>query len=179
MTHEEVIIWSWWITFIILTLCLRVCCRSPIIPARPSYSAELMSLSYSGSLPRLGKSKLKRRFPPHFPRSSFKSTMFRSSGTSGSAPDLTSEFRPGPGGGASPVTEVWTNPAHEPGSNRSVPLLVSYSLSLCLLLCQFHPVQSHRYFSLCSANFWTWILNFSFQLDNKMCPVFFPHNLVF
>ena len=30
----------------------RVCCRSPIIPARPSYSAELMSLSYSGSLPR-------------------------------------------------------------------------------------------------------------------------------
>ena len=31
---------------------LRVCCRSPIIPARPSYSAELMSLSYSGSLPR-------------------------------------------------------------------------------------------------------------------------------
>ncbi|XP_023345915.1 kinesin-like protein KIF12 [Eurytemora carolleeae] len=29
-----------------------VCCRSPIIPARPSYSAELMSLSYSGSLPR-------------------------------------------------------------------------------------------------------------------------------
>jgi len=65
-----------------------VCCRSPIIPARPSYSAELMSLSYSGSLPR-------------------------SSGTSGSAPDLTSEYRPGPGGGTSPVTEVWTNPAHE------------------------------------------------------------------
>ena len=32
----------------------RVCCRSPIIPARPSYSAELMSLSYSGSLPRSG-----------------------------------------------------------------------------------------------------------------------------
>merc|ERR1712012_612202 len=62
-----------------------VCCRSPIIPARPSYSAELMSLSYSGSLPR-------------------------SSGTSGSAPDLTSEMR---GGGSSPVTEVWTNPAHE------------------------------------------------------------------
>ena len=31
---------------------VRVCCRSPIIPARPSYSAELMSLSYSGSLPR-------------------------------------------------------------------------------------------------------------------------------
>ena len=37
----------------------------------------------------------------------------RSSGTSGSAPDLTSEYRPGPGGGTSPVTEVWTNPAHE------------------------------------------------------------------
>ena len=34
----------------------RVCCRSPIIPARPSYSAELMSLSYSGSLPRSGLS---------------------------------------------------------------------------------------------------------------------------
>merc|ERR1719347_2255519 len=45
-----------------------VCCRSPKIPARPSYSAELMSLSYSGSLPR-------------------------SSGTSGSAPDLTQEYR--------------------------------------------------------------------------------------
>lgn len=72
-----------------------VCCRSPIIPARPSYSAELMSLSYSGSLPR-------------------------SSGTSGSAPDLTSEFRPGPGGGASPVTEVWTNPAHENEDNAVV-----------------------------------------------------------
>jgi len=57
-----------------------VCCRSPIIPARPSYSAELMSLSYSGSLPR---------------------------SSSGSAPDLTSEYRQA--GGSSPA-EVWTNP---------------------------------------------------------------------
>ena len=40
-------------------------------------------------------------------------TCVRSSGTSGSAPDLTSEYRPGPGGGTSPVTEVWTNPAHQ------------------------------------------------------------------
>jgi len=63
-----------------------VCCRSPIIPARPSYSAELMSLSYSGSLPR-------------------------SSGTSGSAPDLTSEYRHA--GGSSPVTEMWTNPMND------------------------------------------------------------------
>ena len=68
----------------ILTLTLtRVCCRSPIIPARPSYSAELMSLSYSGSLPR-------------------------SSGTSGSAPDLA--------GASSPVgqhPDVWVNPMND------------------------------------------------------------------
>ena len=49
-----------------------------------------------------------------------KTSIFRSSGTSGSAPDLTSEFRPGPGGGASPVTEVWTNPAHENEDNAVV-----------------------------------------------------------
>jgi len=67
-----------------------VCCRSPIIPARPSYSAELMSLSYSGSLPR-------------------------SSGTSGSAPDLTSEYRHA--GGSSPVTDLWTNPLHDGTAN--------------------------------------------------------------
>jgi len=78
-----------------------VCCRSPIIPARPSYSAELMSLSYNGSLPR----------------------------SSGSAPDLTAaEFQAGssplhqPGGpGSSPQHragsgashDLWTNPMHD------------------------------------------------------------------
>ncbi|XP_059092031.1 kinesin-like protein KIF3A isoform X4 [Tigriopus californicus] len=40
-----------------------VCCRSPIVPVRPTYSAELLTASYNGSLPR-------------------------SSGHSGSAPDL-------------------------------------------------------------------------------------------
>ena len=53
-----------------------------------------MSLSYSGSLPR-------------------------SSGTSGSAPDLTSEYRHA--GGSSPVTELWTNPLHD----GTVPSTVS------------------------------------------------------
>ena len=78
---------------IILRQFFRVCCRSPIIPARPSYSAELMSLSYSGSLPR-------------------------SSGTSGSAPDLTSEYRHA--GGSSPVTDLWTNPLHDGTANGTV-----------------------------------------------------------
>ena len=70
----------------------RVCCRSPIIPARPSYSAELMSLSYSGSLPR-------------------------SSGTSGSAPDLSSA----PEGGApsTPVTDIWRNPLAQQSSTTA------------------------------------------------------------
>eukprot|EP00090_Calanus_glacialis_P003341 TRINITY_DN12478_c0_g1_i1.p1 TRINITY_DN12478_c0_g1~~TRINITY_DN12478_c0_g1_i1.p1 ORF type:complete len:672 (-),score=126.88 TRINITY_DN12478_c0_g1_i1:947-2962(-) len=77
-----------------------VCCRSPIIPARPSYSAELMSLSYSGSLPR-------------------------SSGTSGSAPDLTSEYRHA--GGSSPVTDLWTNPLHEGTANGTVSRVALYS----------------------------------------------------
>ena len=43
--------------------------------------------------------------------------LVRSSGTSGSAPDLTSEMRAG--GGSSPVTEVWTNPAHEEDGSGS------------------------------------------------------------
>jgi hypothetical protein len=71
----------------------RVCCRSPIIPARPSYSAELMSLSYSGSLPR-------------------------SSGTSGSAPDLSSVPDHAL---ASPLTDVWTNPLN--GTVRKINLI--------------------------------------------------------
>ena len=45
----------------------------------------------------------------------------RSSGTSGSAPDLTSEMRAG--GGSSPVTEVWTNPAHEEDGSGSAGLV--------------------------------------------------------
>ena len=42
--------------------------------------------------------------------------MTRSSGTSGSAPDLSQA--PGGSGVSPPLTEVWTNPVHEPGSNR-------------------------------------------------------------
>ncbi|XP_059092034.1 kinesin-like protein KIF12 isoform X7 [Tigriopus californicus] len=64
-----------------------VCCRSPIVPVRPTYSAELLTASYNGSLPR-------------------------SSGHSGSAPDLAhldsrSDSR------SSPVTNVWTNPLND------------------------------------------------------------------
>jgi len=67
-----------------------VCCRSPIIPARPSYSAELMSLSYSGSLPR-------------------------SSGTSGSAPDLAGDFQRQSGSPAhNGQPDVWVNPMTDP-----------------------------------------------------------------
>ncbi len=29
-----------------------VCCRSPIVPVRPTYSAELLTVSMNGSLPR-------------------------------------------------------------------------------------------------------------------------------
>ena len=29
-----------------------VCCRSPIVPVRPTYSAELLTASFNGSLPR-------------------------------------------------------------------------------------------------------------------------------
>ena len=59
--------------------------RSPLSPSgRPSYSAELMSMSYNGgSLPSTSGS--------------------RSRMNHGSAPDLTS----------SPVTNIWTNPMSE------------------------------------------------------------------
>ncbi|XP_040566336.1 kinesin-like protein KIF3A isoform X2 [Lepeophtheirus salmonis] len=59
-----------------------VCCRSPIIPARPSYSAELLSMSLSGSLPR-------------------------SSGVMGSAPE---HLNSSSNSHTSPVTNVWVNP---------------------------------------------------------------------
>ncbi len=90
----------------------RVCCRSPIVPVRPTYSAELLSSSFNGSLPR-------------------------SSGAVGSAPDLSGVERnvSSNGGGtlaaseprttsssgndsrSSPVTNVWTNPYHDPYSH--------------------------------------------------------------
>ncbi len=63
-----------------------VCCRSPIVPVRPTYSAELLTASMNGSLPR-------------------------SSGASGSAPDLSSN-------GATPTHQ----PHHgngTPGGRRS------------------------------------------------------------
>ena len=75
----------------------RVCCRSPIVPVRPTYSAELLSTSFNGSLPR-------------------------SSGAVGSAPDLSNgnshgEQRTSSSSGndsrSSPVTNVWTNPYHD------------------------------------------------------------------
>jgi hypothetical protein len=73
----------------------RVCCRSPIVPVRPNYSSELLSASVNGSLPR-------------------------SSGASGSAPDLSRGGSPAaqaPAASradsrASPVTDVWTNPSY-------------------------------------------------------------------
>ena len=68
-----------------------VCCRSPIIPVRPTYSAELLSASFSGSLPR-------------------------SAGATGSAPDLSHHQGAGT---SSPVTNVWTNPLNVSASSSS------------------------------------------------------------
>ena len=66
-----------------------MCCRSPIVPVRPTYSAELLTASFNGSLPR-------------------------SSGASGSAPDLSHGGHNGDyrsdSRSRSPVTNVWTNP---------------------------------------------------------------------
>ena len=81
-----------------------VCCRSPIVPVRPTYSAELLTASFNGSLPR-------------------------SSGGTGSAPDLSQSGSPahatnGNTRGHSPMgsndlmlvrelddaANVWTNP---------------------------------------------------------------------
>lgn len=64
-----------------------VCCRSPIVPVRPTYSAELLTASLNGSLPR-------------------------SAGGTGSAPDLSSNGGTPVNGNdprSSPVTEVWSN----------------------------------------------------------------------
>ena len=94
--------------------CSRVCCRSPIIPARPSYSAELMSLSYSGSLPR----------------------------SSGSAPDLTAVAAaadPHHRGGtdSSPVTDIWTNPQHQ--QQHSAVSTENFKIISCL--CSFYVLM--------------------------------------
>jgi hypothetical protein len=62
--------------------------RSPLSPGRPSYSAELMSMTYNGgSLPSTSGSQSRSRSRMNL----------------GSAPDLTS----------SPVTNIWTNPMSE------------------------------------------------------------------
>lgn len=83
---------------ILLSTCfflfLSVCCRSPIVPVRPTYSAELLSTSFNGSLPR-------------------------SAGASGSAPDLSQHQQGRHISSASPVTNVWTNPLNVTSSSSS------------------------------------------------------------
>ena len=84
----------------------RVCCRSPIIPARPSYSAELMSLSYSGSLPRSSVTLYQGRKV---------CWNISSQGTSGSAPDLAGDFQRQSGSPAhNGQPDVWVNPMTDP-----------------------------------------------------------------
>lgn len=37
-------------SYISIDTCYSVCCRSPIIPARPTYSAEMLNMSMNGDL---------------------------------------------------------------------------------------------------------------------------------